>query len=382
MWCSVYGFVRKQLRLLEKLKLKLRIQMFSTKRYSRKTTLITSADSSTHRTKKKADMSSLHVCMCDCTSGYKTRRFDIPLSKLGENSDSLLTEIGKEIGSTENEFEVVYCGQKLDRGMALGTFSLTPQSTLFVFLKSPPARPMNELSGLQIASEMMPLINKAVQKPNYKRTVDHIMTTPDALQKLLTAVPGLDKDPTAMAMLQDPELLQLLAHRSNVHKVLKMHPMFGAAAVYLAKAVEEEYARDPSRPPRNNVYSLDRMSDDEDEGSQPRGAAAPVPPPQITASQVAAALAAATASASAAHASVPSSSTGATAGGPVPNASAMLSEFFQQRATAAQNSALEAQLQQLRDMGITDENVARQALTATNGDLQAALEIIFADENM
>jgi len=27
-------------------------------------------------------------------------------------------------------------------------------------------------------------------------------------------------------------------------------------------------------------------------------------------------------------------------------------------------------------MGITDENVARQALQATNGDLQAALELL------
>ena len=35
------------------------------------------------------------------------------------------------------------------------------------------------------------------------------------------------------------------------------------------------------------------------------------------------------------------------------------------------------QLQQLRAMGITDENIARQALTATGGDLQAALDFIF-----
>lgn len=38
----------------------------------------------------------------------------------------------------------------------------------------------------------------------------------------------------------------------------------------------------------------------------------------------------------------------------------------------------QTQMQQLRDMGIQDENLALRALTATNGDLQAALEIIFA----
>ena len=39
----------------------------------------------------------------------------------------------------------------------------------------------------------------------------------------------------------------------------------------------------------------------------------------------------------------------------------------------------QTQLQQLREMGISDENVARQALTATGGDLQAALDFIFGD---
>jgi uncharacterized UBP type Zn finger protein len=37
------------------------------------------------------------------------------------------------------------------------------------------------------------------------------------------------------------------------------------------------------------------------------------------------------------------------------------------------------QIQQLRDMGITDEALARRALQATGGDLQAALDLIFGD---
>ena len=38
------------------------------------------------------------------------------------------------------------------------------------------------------------------------------------------------------------------------------------------------------------------------------------------------------------------------------------------------------QLQQLRDMGITDEALARRALEASGGDIQAALEFIFGDD--
>lgn len=38
----------------------------------------------------------------------------------------------------------------------------------------------------------------------------------------------------------------------------------------------------------------------------------------------------------------------------------------------------QSQLQQLRDMGIQDEELMLRALQATDGDIQAALELIFA----
>lgn len=41
-------------------------------------------------------------------------------------------------------------------------------------------------------------------------------------------------------------------------------------------------------------------------------------------------------------------------------------------------SQWQTQLQQLRDMGIRDEELSLRALQATGGDIQAALELIFA----
>lgn len=38
----------------------------------------------------------------------------------------------------------------------------------------------------------------------------------------------------------------------------------------------------------------------------------------------------------------------------------------------------QSQMQQLRDMGIQDEELTLRALQATDGDIQAALELIFA----
>ena len=41
--------------------------------------------------------------------------------------------------------------------------------------------------------------------------------------------------------------------------------------------------------------------------------------------------------------------------------------------------ASDAAVEQMRQMGITDEEVARRALEATGGDIRAALDLIFGD---
>lgn len=48
------------------------------------------------------------------------------------------------------------------------------------------------------------------------------------------------------------------------------------------------------------------------------------------------------------------------------------------RAPVFPQSQWQTQLQQLRDMGIQDDELSLRALQATGGDIQAALELIFA----
>ncbi len=46
--------------------------------------------------------------------------------------------------------------------------------------------------------------------------------------------------------------------------------------------------------------------------------------------------------------------------------------------TAPPQPDLSSQLATMRDMGIVDEGLARQALTVMGGDIQAAIELIFS----
>ena len=48
-------------------------------------------------------------------------------------------------------------------------------------------------------------------------------------------------------------------------------------------------------------------------------------------------------------------------------------------ASSAPAGVSDAAVEQLRQMGITDEEVARRALEATGGDIRAALDLIFGD---
>nr|XP_006012516.1 PREDICTED: ubiquitin-like protein 7 [Latimeria chalumnae] len=60
----------------------------------------------------------------------------------------------------------------------------------------------------------------------------------------------------------------------------------------------------------------------------------------------------------------------------------IFSQALQQALQASSLSPLQnqwqTQLQQLRDMGIQDDELSLRALQATGGDIQAALELIFA----
>lgn len=326
----------------------------------------------------------MFVNVCDCTKRKNIARFRIEVNQYGNYVDKLISDIADHLKADINELDVIYCGQKLQEEAAP---KLSTCSTVYVFRK-----PVDELgaSGTDVseASKCVSSLQTALLSANYRKTVDNLVNSQQLLQQMMRKVPGLANDPVTLSMLQDPELLTILISRQNIQKVLKEHPTFGQAADYIARLVNEETNEQVSnRAGRSATYSLDRMSDDEEEGNQGRSANGG-PQQLITTSQLAAALATATATATA-SARPPASgssplqpSTSRTAMGNNSmgnnSPSVISSDFFQQAMMQVQNAALDAQVQQLRDMGFQDENLARQVLAATNGDIQAALDLIFA----
>uniref|UniRef100_A0A672K5W7 Ubiquitin-like protein 7 n=1 Tax=Sinocyclocheilus grahami TaxID=75366 RepID=A0A672K5W7_SINGR len=230
-----------------------------------------------------------------------------------------------------------------------------------------------------------------------KVPVFKMLANKESLEQIIVASPGLSSDPVALGVLQDKDLFVQFTDPKLLDMLIQSHPALVNAIILVLHSVTGSSS---SRNPASTSFSempggflFDGMSDDEDDfqsesrggssraqrgsaGSRPltfghSGATGPRP---ITQSELASALA---------LASTPESSGVSSSGASGARVSSSLFSHALQQALQASSVSSpqgrwQTQMQQLRDMGIQDEEVALRALTATNGDLQAALELIFS----
>merc|ERR1719239_1882052 len=166
--------------------------------------------------------------------------------------------------------------------------------------------------------EVTMAMQSALLNLEYRNIVQRMLSDPDSVENIIATTPGLDNDPAVLAMLQEPELAAVLSHPQNLESLLELHPSFAQAAVTIATAVNEESAKSGKTSAGGLSYSMDQMSDEDEEMPEPG-----------------------------------------------PSSGTITNDFFQQAMAHAQSASSDGALQQLREMGITDENVARQALAAT-----------------
>ncbi|XP_043120712.1 ubiquitin-like protein 7b isoform X2 [Puntigrus tetrazona] len=291
--------------------------------------------------------------------------------------------------------DFVHCGCVLKDDLTLDFYGIKSGSTLHIIKKTWPEpdikpEPVNRSSA---AREFRTLRAALLSSGVYRDAVFKMLSDKESLEQIMVASPGLSSDPVALGVLQDKDLFVQFTDPKLLDILIGSHPALVNAIILVLQSVSPA-ARSYRDTPGGFLF--DGMSDDEDDfqygsggssrpqrasaGSRPltfghSGAAGPRP---ITQSELASALALASAPESSSVA--PTRSTQETSGARL--SSSLLSHALQQALqTSGVSSAQgrwQAQMQQLRDMGIQDEEVALRALTAVNGDLQAALELIFS----
>lgn len=209
----------------------------------------------------------------------------------------------------------------------------------------------------------------------------------------------------SLAFLHDTELMSQLAEDGVFEKVIKNHQPVIDAVIHLARSNDARITDMAQNGERPIAYMIDNLSDDDMDSSSSEGqagasnAAAPAGEQSITAQQLAFALSQAVTSAlspTAAAGTPGTSSSGSntSSGGVITNemfTSAMQQAFanFNAPATtpatvtttppANERERYSAQLRQMQDLGLSDIFVNLQALRAANGDLQAAIDLVFSN---
>ncbi|XP_061524494.1 ubiquitin-like protein 7 isoform X2 [Phycodurus eques] len=257
------------------------------------------------------------------------------------------------------------------------------------------------------------------RKPPACTQVYKMLTNKESLDQIIVATPGLRSDPIALGVLQDKDLFVQFTDPSMLDTLISSHPALVNAIILVLHSVagstptQSTATGSSSRNVSASSYSdmpggfmFEGMSDDDEDfqsgsptgpssragastGIRPlslnhSGATGPRP---ITQSELATALALASTPESSAVTPTTASQAEPSSGGPpmpagTPVSNDLFSQALQQALQATNMSALQgrwqSQMQQLRDMGIQDEELMLRALQATDGDIQAALELIFA----
>jgi len=308
------------------------------------------------------------------------------------------------------EQNCIFAGELLQDEKTLDSYGIQDGFTVYVLRKCPEPEPIEQDPDDVPVAEVMPILEAAIKSPSYRNTVTKILANPDMLEQLIVTTPGLSADHVAMTLLQDPELLEQLVESANVETVIQEHPSLVQAASYIAAAIAKEGGEGTSG--RRNISRIvgdDYESDEELRGMEPglvaqaelvaaneeriqssrsssgasRGSA---PRQQITSSLLSSALASASSALSSGGTPQVSSSRNqagpSSSGGPSTSRQAITRSMVNEAMASVRNiaemsSQMQSQLQQLRDMGITDDALSIQALSATDGDVQAALDLIF-----
>ncbi|CAG2180462.1 unnamed protein product [Oppiella nova] len=304
--------------------------------------------------------------------------------------------VSKELDITEDKFDLMCFGRILSSDQMLDSYGVKEGTTVFVLNKT-------DLSAFEDNSDTEPMdtrpaicqsdiqhmviaLRTALMDNSFRQMLEKL-SEPEFRENLMAVTPGLREDTTAFAILQDWDLLGVLTEPTNIHRVLARHPCLLDASTFLAATFHEESIANETPGTRPPDYSLDSIDDDEDMDESEGGGADPTTARNIADAMIRSFQSNQNSSRrsnpstssdmlrQALQSSASTSTTSPTSEPSLPSTSSSTGSV------AARLRGWASQLQQLRDLGINDEIVAIQALEATDGDVQAAINIIFSDND-
>lgn len=333
----------------------------------------------------------------------------------------LKVEAGKVTSLPMESLELSYCGNILEDEQTILECNLQSGVTVHVLKKHIPtdfSKQVEKMTATQV-KQLAGTFTVIFLDPAYSNTLHELMKQPNQTENLMLVHPALKDDPVAVAILQDPVLMERIADLPTAEKIAKHHPALAETANYIAKAVEEEAAKPNTTAPAQPVnyndanypYHMEDYTDEEEMDSSQSSDSVAVPTHgprgQITSSQLAAALASATGGFSPFNPAFPGPSQASTSSGQSSSSGSAITPDMLQSALASFSSSSSSspmmpppmmpppppppqtqlnsmgmtqaqQIQQMHEVGLRDDLVNVHALSITGGDVQAAINLVLS----
>lgn len=338
------------------------------------------------------------------------------------NVSKLYESVASKLGPNA-KFNLVSYGRILEPSQSLAHYGIRDSSIVYAYqkpdIKLPSDSKPDEAEGVdprELARISIP-IKTAIHQPEFVALIEKLKESRENRENLISVTPGMREDPVAMAILQDIDLLNLCLQQENMQKVMNKYPALATAAGCLAAQYHEEHREESffSRRGVRSGYSMDEMDDFEGpegpevmgnpseagaataqadstalrellsqalmmanvsnnpQNMRTRGAVSRYaprrdpphqPPREITPQMLQSALQAVTANLQ----SQPTQ----------PNVQPPVAPPAPAPSRPPRDWSRE--LEQMREMGLTDERLCIQALEATSGNVDAAVNLIFANQ--
>jgi len=315
------------------------------------------------------------VCLF-VSNPFKSTRLQVSNIDLQNTIAGFKNVITDVIGIHADKQELIYNGGCMEEDeRSLLSYGIESNGTIFVFEKIEAAEEEDEGKNKQefnmSLDELQAILNKA-KNPLYKQSVKKLIKNEENLKKAIKHI-TLDTDTITSAFLRDSDLLLSVIETGNAEKILENYPTL----CLVLKSIVSNSSMDLST--RQQLFQDDDEESDflgidpaylaqaellastEDSLQQQPSTSQQTPHPtsstqqnrhQISASDLANALS--FASMAQTTASMPGST------GNVEN-----------------QAQTESALEQMRLMGITDDDLSRRALSMSGGVVEAALNLIF-----
>jgi len=284
--------------------------------------------------------------------------------------------ITKTVGIEPQKQELIYMGECLeDDGRSLQSYGVEKFVTVFVYEKpnnNGDDQDMDTQQDMNMSLEELQGILSKARNPLYIKSVKRLVKNTDSLKKAVKNIPAVKNDGKVAVLVEDPDLLLCIIETATAEKIIAQYP----SLCYVMKHIMSNASLDSSSHP---LFSNSNNNDDDEDGElmgidpaflaqaelmaaneqgQQGGASSGTAQTanqrnRISATDLANALSFATMTPGAATTSATTTPTNET------------------------DQQTEAALEQMRAMGIMDDDLSRRALTMSAGVVEAALNLIF-----